>query len=408
MSATSTAITWPTSWPARAAAVYSCDDPWNPATPIEVDYFWRRPTHCWPARPMRPSPTRPRCWTSGSRSAPRCPRSWSPSISTCRGTAAKRKLFRQTRNAIAEKSAYARKKMLDTKGVLNPGLMPSKLENLQLLAPSRNEVDDVLVERWNRVVEVWRNETEFRAAVLRYATSGADRDPASASLWPEVVYPLIERARWHRRIRSRTESAWDYIWGGMLHLPDAGVVLDRAIERVVPAPLAAQLEESLNLMFDNPPLDDEDDDPFAPAQPVDQTDRLTASITGVSINLADLAQDEKEDKGLMRLVDLDPIRFSQGELHELWKEALQALQKQVRAGAKPASHRPVPVGPYQLSVIPSVRGHAAGQIAIQGMSNKQIEISTPTVRTKGSAGKALLAVWVYRDHSLAHGSSRFP
>jgi hypothetical protein len=318
-----------------------------------------------------------------------------------RGTAAKRKLFRQTRNAIAEKSAYARKKMLDTKGVLNPGLMPSKLEHLQLLAPSRNEVDDVLVERWNRVVEVWRNETEFRAAVLGYATSGADRDPASASLWPEVVYPLIERARWHRRIRSRTESAWDYIWGGMLHLPDAGVVLDRAIQRVVPAPLAAQLEESLNLMFNNPPLDDEDDDPFAPALPADQTDRLTASITGVSINLADLAQDEKEDKGLMRLVDLDPIRFSQGELHALWKEALQALQNQVRVGAKPASHRPVPVGPYQLSVIPSVRGHAAGQIAIQGMSNKQIEISTPTVRTKGSAGKVLLAVWVYRDHSLA-------
>ena len=103
----------------------------------------------------------------------------------------------------------------------------------------------------------------------------------------------------------------------------------------------------------------------------------------------------------MRLVDLDPIRFSQGELHALWKEALQALQNQVRVGAKPASHRPVPVGPYQLSVIPSVRGHAAGQIAIQGMSNKQIEISTPTVRTKGSAGKVLLAVWVYRDHSLA-------
>ena len=41
MSATSTAITWPTSWPARAAAVYSCGDPWNPATPIEVDYSWR-------------------------------------------------------------------------------------------------------------------------------------------------------------------------------------------------------------------------------------------------------------------------------------------------------------------------------------------------------------------------------
>jgi len=318
----------------------------------------------------------------------------------CRDTPAKRRLFRQTRSAIAEKSAYAQKKMIDAKGVLDPGLMPKKLENLQLLAPARSEVDDVLVERWNRVVEVWRNETAFRTAVLRYATSGAHKDPASASLWPEVVYPLIERARWHRRIRSRTESAWDYIWGGVLHLPDAGVVLDRAIKRVVPPPLAAQLDESLNFVFDNPRLDDEEGDPFAPVQP-DEADRLTGSLTGVPINLADLAQEVKEGKALMGLVDPAPIRFFQSELHELWKEALQALQNQARPGAKPASHRHVPVGPYQLTVIPSIRGRAAGQIAIQGMSNKQIEISTPTVRTKGSAGKALLAIWVYRDQSLA-------
>jgi serine/threonine-protein kinase len=177
-------------------------------------------------------------------------------------------------------------------------------------------------------------------------------------------------------------------------------VLDKAIKRVVPAPLAAQLEESLNLMFNTTPLEYEDEDPFAPPKP-DEADRLTGSITNVSINLADLAQDEKDGQGLMRLVDPDPIRFSQGELHELWKEALQALQNQVRIGAKPASHRYVPVGPYQLCVIPSIRGHAAGQIAIQGMANKQIELSTPTVRTKGSAGKALVAIWVYRDHSLA-------
>jgi eukaryotic-like serine/threonine-protein kinase len=35
------------------------------------------------------------------------------------------------------------------------------------------------------------------------------------------------------------------------------------------------------------------------------------------------------------------------------------------------------------------------------MANKQIEISTPTGCTMGSAGKAPLAVWVYRDNSLA-------
>ena len=83
--------------------------------------------------------------------------------------------------------------MLDTQGVLNPGLMPQKLADLNLLAPALTDVDDVLVERWNRVTEVWRNQPEFRNAVLRYATSNAHRDPASTGLWPEVVYPLIER-----------------------------------------------------------------------------------------------------------------------------------------------------------------------------------------------------------------------
>ena len=182
---------------------------------------------------------------------------------TYRESPARRKLFRQTRKAIGDQSTYAQKKMLDAKGVLNPGLMPQKLEDLNLLAPARTDVDDILVERWNRVTEVWRNQAEFRTAVLRYATSNAHRDPASTALWPEVVYPLIERARWHRRIRGRTEAIWDYICGRFLHLPDAGVVLDRVIDRVVPAPLVAELDESMNLLTENPRLDDDEADPFA-------------------------------------------------------------------------------------------------------------------------------------------------
>jgi len=38
-----------------------------------------------------------------------------------------------------------------------------------------------LVERWNRVTEVWRENDDFRDAVLRYATQSAWRDPACAS-----------------------------------------------------------------------------------------------------------------------------------------------------------------------------------------------------------------------------------
>ncbi len=275
--------------------------------------------------------------------------------------------------------------------MLNPGLMPQRLADLNLLAPARTEVDDVLVERWNRVAEVWRNQAEFRTAVLRYATKNAHRDPASTGLWPEVVYPLIERARWHRRIRGRTEAIWDYIGGRILHVPDAGVVLDRAIDRVVPAPLVAELDESMNLLAEDPQARRRGSRPLRRAAP-DETDRLTASLAGSQVSLVELAAEPASPKRTRTWCGWStPTRSasSRVELHDLWKEAISALEPgQARPGAKPAGHRPVPIGPYRLIVIPSIRGRAAGQIAIQGMANKQIELTTPTLRTRGSASKA--------------------
>src|SRR5262249_12030919 len=163
-----------------------------------------------------------------------------------------------------------------------------------------------------------------------------------------------------------------------------------------------------------PQLDDEAADPFVAP---DEADRLGASITVSQHSLAEIAAepaDSARDKGIVPLVGPDPLRFLQGQLHELWKEAFTASQQVPnRPGAKPAGHRHIPVGPYRLAVIPSIRGRAAGQIAIQGMANKQIELTTPTVRTKGSAGKPLVAIWVYQDNSLAithldfHGAERF-
>ena len=89
-----------------------------------------------------------------------------------RSNASLRRIFRQTRKAIGEASAYAQKRMIDAKGVLNPGLMPQRLDDLHHIAPPRTEVDDVLVERWNLVAEKWRIDPRFRFAVLRYATNG--------------------------------------------------------------------------------------------------------------------------------------------------------------------------------------------------------------------------------------------
>ncbi len=228
--------------------------------------------------------------------------------------------------------------------------MPQKLADLNLLAPARMEVDDILVERWNRVAEVWREQPDFRTAVLRYATASAHRDPASTGLWPEIVYPLIERARWHRRIRGRTEAIWDYISGKILHVADAGVKLDQAIERVVPAPLVAELDESLELMVEDQRLDDDEADPFAAVAVPDETDRLTASLTGSRVSLVELASEPAQSdksKNLMRLVDPDPLRFVQSQLHDLWKEALQALESQGQARRVP---NPPATGPCRSAL----------------------------------------------------------
>ena len=59
-----------------------------------------------------------------------------------------------------------------------------------------------------------------------------------------------------------------------------------------------------------------------------------------------------------------------------------------------------PVGPYRLCVVPSVRGRDAGQIAIQGLGDKQIELTIPAFWNKGEVDTPLLAIWVYSNHSL--------
>ncbi len=310
-----------------------------------------------------------------------------------RSTPASRKRFRRLRKQLQEASAYAKGHMSDDKGVLNPGLMPQTLEDLHRVAPARVEVDDQVVGRWNRIADIWRTDVEFRQSVLRYATSSAHRDPASAELWPEVVYPLIERARWHRKSRTGAEALWDNLCARLLHVPDAGVRLDRAIHAAVPA----QVVEKLDL-----PPGAFEDEPQLGVDPVDapdpSADRLAVSLDG-AVSLDELAADvAPAEADVVELVDLDPLRFTLGELRELWQEALAARQTP-GAGAR-AGHRSIPIGPYRLSVIPSIRGRSAGEVVIQGMPNKQIELMTPSLRGGGSATKPILAVWVYRDNSL--------
>ena len=304
----------------------------------------------------------------------------------------RRKRFRLARKQLLEASSHAKKAMADTKGVLNPGLMPQKLDDLRRIAPARSDVDDQLVARWNRVSEVWRETPDFRQAVLGYATARASKDPCSADLWPEVVYPLIERARWQREFRPKHEAVWDYLTAKVLRVPDAGVRLDRLIVTSVPVQVAEEMDEAFAAFVDDPRLDD---DAGAPVEEGD--DRLASQIDG-AMSIRDLAAEtgSSQHRGLIRLTPPDPYRFTLGELRDLWREAMATL-----SAGKTGAARAAPVGPYRLAVIPSIRGRSAGQIAVQGMRNKQIELITPTIRGGGSGARPLIAIWIYQDASAA-------
>ncbi|WP_422926791.1 serine/threonine-protein kinase [Singulisphaera sp. PoT] len=311
-----------------------------------------------------------------------------------RDTAAKRKKLRQYRNQVLELTSYAQKNMIDAKGMLNPGLIPANYDDLRKLAPERTEVDDQLVARWNRVAEVWRQDPKFRNAVLIYATRNAARDPASFEIWPEVVYPLIERARWQRRLRTTTEAVWDNVCERILHVPDAGVRMDRAIRAAVPSQVVQEIDLSLNAFFDEPLIDDE----LGNDSKSTSAEHVSIRLTQGEETLRELTSDiDGGNKDLVFLTSPDPLRFMLGDLRELWQEAVVSL----RSPGSKVGHRLVSVGPYRLAVIPSIRGRSAGQIAIQGMANKQIEMLTPSIRFGGSPNKPIVAVWVYEDHSLA-------
>ncbi len=308
-----------------------------------------------------------------------------------RDTGAKRKTFREIRRKLQEASHYAKEHLTDDRGVLNPGLLPQVLDDLKKLAPARDEVDDQLVERWNRVAEVWQERPDFRNAVLRYATTSAWSDPRSVDLWPEVVYPLIERARWQRKLRSRPEMMWDGLCE-VLHIPDAGNKLEHVVRTVVPARVVEALDVELRAFSSEPELDAFDDGPTGADDPAG---RLAVNIN--QANFQDIESDAGRDKSVVRLTNPNPVRLTLGELHTLWKEALDALQKSPN---NRMGHRHVPIGPYRLAVIPSIRGRSAGQVAIQGMKNKQIELLTPSLRAAGSNSKPTVAIWHYQDDSL--------
>ncbi len=318
-----------------------------------------------------------------------------------RDTQAKRQRFRMIRGRLLEASAYARKKMVNAKGVLNPCLMPRTLDDLVLIAPPRDTLDGHRVFLWNRLAEVWRREDDFRQSVLRYATRSGHLDTISADLWPEVVYPLIERARWQRRFRPGHEALWDYVVGKLLHVPVPGVRLDRMMVIAIPPEVAEQLDENLFAFVDDPRLD-EDEVSSSESQVSEERRPI---YFGSTIPRERPPCDEEAPRVIRVRVPLsppDPFLFTQDILRNLWEGALDAQHDATRSVLL---HRTIPVGQYELAVVPTGRSRSAVRSSVravlQGMEQgKQIEIFTPPALTRDSGSRKVIAIWIYQDGSM--------
>jgi serine/threonine-protein kinase len=319
-----------------------------------------------------------------------------------RDTPAKHQWYRQVRRRLKERSAYARKAMLDSKGALNPGLMPRTLDDLRLIAPG-DMLDAHRVSLWNRVAEIWRQEDDFRRALLGYATRSEHSDTASLDLWPEVVYPLIEQAHWQRTFRPPHEAIWDYVVGKLLHVPVAGVRLDRMMIIAIPVEVAEQLDLDLSTFVDEPEIGEEETS--SAEMPVTETPR--PMYVGGTIPREEPPADDDAPpvKVMIPLAPAEPFQFSQDTLRKLWEEAIEAQDFSTRLRAP---HRTIPVGPYKLAVIPTgggrstVRAGSAVRAILQGMQQrgKEIEIFTPSAQARDSGARTVIAVWMYQDASM--------
>ena len=184
---------------------------------------------------------------------------------------------------------------------------------------------------------------------------------------------------------SRTEAIWDYLAAGSSTSPTPASCSTGPRPRR-PAPWSPSSTTRWSSWSRTPgstttrPI----------RSPADEADRLTASLSrqpsawsSSPPSRASPTRTRACAPGRPRPAPVPP-----GSAPRALEGGLKALQSRPGAGPGQAGQPPARPGrPLSADRIPSIRGRAAGQIAIQGMANKQIELTTPTFRTKGSAGK---------------------
>jgi hypothetical protein len=90
----------------------------------------------------------------------------------------------------------------------------------------------------------------------------------------------------------------------------------------------------------------------------------------------------------------------------LWEEAMDAHSN---AAGPRGRHRTIPVGPYELAVVPTgggrqgVRSGSAIRAVLQGMQQrgKEIEMFTPPALATNCDSRPVIAIWTYQDASAA-------
>jgi hypothetical protein len=187
--------------------------------------------------------------------------------------------------------------------------------------------------------------------------------------------------------------------GELLRVPVPGVRLDRMMVIAIPREVAEQLDEDLATFVDAPRFAEDEDD-ASPSESRATAERRPFWV-GSTIPRDEPPSDDESPrvKVMVPLSPADPFLFSQKSLHNLWEEAMDA---QGHAARPVVVHRAIPIGPYELAVIPTGRGRSAIRAVLKGMpQGKQIEIFTPLDLARDSAARTVIAVWIYQDASMA-------
>ncbi len=136
--------------------------------------------------------------------------------------------------------------------------------------------------------------------------------------------------------------------GKLLHVPVPGVRLDRIMVIAIPKEVAEQLDEDLFAFVDDPQLDEDEEGPAEGRG----TDERRPIYVGGTIPRDERPSDDDAPrvKELVPLSPADPFLFTQTILCNLWEEAMESQGNSTRPLLV---HRTIPVGQYELAVIPT-------------------------------------------------------